>query len=131
MKTVTATLVSKSKDGKRVQVIVHGEVNGKSYTATRHVERQGRNGPFIGANPDPRAAVERQKASDREYFAWQVARAADELLLEAQKGNEHKDEVPARQMDANSAKAMLEVAKQNQKEIEAAYPLQVEFQLSV
>jgi hypothetical protein len=127
MQTVAATLVSKSKDGKRAMVIVRGEVDGKPYTATRHVERQGKNGPFIGANPDPRATVERQKARERVHFAWQVVLAAEKLLEAAQEGNEHKDKVPARQMDVNRAKAMYEVAKRNQQEAEEAFPLQVQF----
>ncbi len=127
MQIVEATLVSKSKDGKRAMVIVRGEIHDKPYTATRHVERQLRNGPFIGANPNPHAAVEREKAAKRVNFARSCLRAADEELQRFQKNKESAENVEKATLNVGRAKASLTAAEQCQQEIEAAYPLQVQF----
>lgn len=129
MQTVTAALVSKSKDGKRAMVIVRGEVDGKPYTATRHVKRQLKNGPFIGANPNPQTAVERQRAYDRVLFAKKYLHFAEGALNDVKSYKDATaDDLNKTTLNVGRAKASLMAAEENQQKVEAAYPLQVQFE---
>lgn len=128
MKTVEATLVSKSKDSKRAMVLVRWEMGGKSYTATRHVERQLKNGPFIGMNPDPRTQTELDGAFRRVQFAKESLHVTEEELARIKTD---KDASPAniaeKELNVGRTTATLEAAKANEAKVMADFPVQVQF----
>ncbi len=76
MKTVEARLISRSKDGKRAQVVVlETQVGGKKISVTRHVKREG--GVWVGLNPDSRAIPANQEfgeAADARRYVLEMAR---------------------------------------------------------
>lgn len=124
-------VVSKSKDGKRAMVIVLGEVDGKPYTATRHVERQGRNGPFVGLNPDPRTETKRAAAGQQVvYWKNKVDDIALALNIMETEGDKYKDLIPSTKRNLASAEACLETATRIYDQTAAEFPTKVEFQLA-
>ncbi|MDP3999682.1 MAG: hypothetical protein Q8P76_03790 [bacterium] len=126
-KAVSAEAVSFSKNRKRAMVLVRGNVNDQPFSATRHVERQ--DNIWVGANPDPRTPVERVRAMKRVEFAKASIWAAETDLRRAQEGEADKDKAQKAEMNVNRAKATLKVAEDNLADVEANFPLQVQFDI--
>lgn len=131
MMTVTAELVSRSKNGKRAMTVVRGDAgttqNPQPFAATRHVERQGN--VWVGNNPDPRTPIERIRAIKRVEFAKASLFAVEADLQRAQAGEGDKDKAQKAELNVNRAKVVLKVAEENLEQTLANFPLQVQFDI--
>lgn len=128
MNTASATLVSQSKDGRRAMVVVRDEVDGKPYSATRHVERQSRQGGWVGLNPDPRTGEVREKAGEKVRFAQERLTYCTETHSKIMGSSDASANDRKRaQKDVDEAKAMLKLAEDEREKAFADFPLKVEF----